>query len=262
MYKDRWALVTGASAGIGEAYANALMEKGANLILVARREDRLKALAESVEAKGQRALIVPTDLSDPGAPETIMAQVNAAGVPVDILVNNAGYGLPGTYSETTWKDQQDFIQVMVTAYAQLTHLALGPMRERGWGRIINVASLAGLIPAGANYTLYGASKAFVIAMTQSVAAECRGTDIKASACCPGFTYSEFHDVTETREVVNKLPKYAFMEAGPVAELSLRAVEKGHTTYVPGGFNKFIAALLRLLPLSIAERLVDRHSGWK
>ncbi|MEM9421939.1 MAG: SDR family oxidoreductase, partial [Pseudomonadota bacterium] len=243
-YDQRWALITGASAGLGAAYANALMMQGANLILVARRKERLDAIAQKAKAMGRKTLVITSDLSQPNAPDEIMAQIEAAGISVDILINNAGFGLPGTYTETSWEAQRDFITLMVTSYAHLTHLALSPMKARGYGRIINVASLAGLIPSASGHTLYGASKAFLIGFTQSLAAECSGTNVNISACCPGFTYTEFHDVNGSREEMNKLPSFMIMPVEPVVEGSLKAVERQHTTYVPGLLNKFLAAFAR------------------
>ena len=141
------ALVTGASAGIGKAFADVFAKYGFNLILTARREDRLRALASELEAKHRiKAEVIAADLADPSAPEKLVAEIKARGLQVDALVNNAGYGVPGTYAATAWKDQQAFIQVLVTAPCELAHRLLPEMVARKKGYIINVASVAGMIP--------------------------------------------------------------------------------------------------------------------
>lgn len=255
-YEGKWALVTGASAGIGEAFARALAAKGANLILTARRGDRLAALAATLkETFGTRSIVVEADLSRPEAPQRIEAAISAAGARVDILINNAGYGLPGLYEQSPWQAHRDFIAVMMTSCAHLVRLFLPGMQERGFGRIINVASLAGLMPGSAGHTMYGASKAFLISFSQSLAAENAARDVRVSALCPGFTYSEFHDVNKTRALVSTLPKFWFMDAAPVAEGALVAVERRRVVYAPGLWNKWVAWLMKALPRPMAAALV-------
>lgn len=259
-YAGKCALVTGASAGIGEAFAAALAAKGANLILTARRGDRLNRLAANLQEKfGVEAVAVEADLSKADAPEKIESAAIAAGRPVDILVNNAGYGQPGHFEQTVWSTHRDFLELMVVSYAHLVRLFLPSMQSRDYGRIINVASLAGLIPGSAGHTMYGAAKAFLVSFSQSLAAESAGSNVKVSALCPGFTYSEFHDVNETRHLVGALPKYMFMQAAPVAEGALAAVERGEVVYVPGLWNKYVAWMMKALPRSMAEAAVAAQS---
>ncbi len=260
-YDGKWALVTGASAGIGTAFARALAARGANLILVARRRDRLDALANELAAAHPiKTRIIVADLAKPDAPAEIALDLAADETCVDILVNNAGFGMPGQYTQNDWPAHRDFIELMVTSYAHLTRLFLPGMQARGYGRIILVSSVAGLMPGSSGHTLYGASKAFLVSFAQSLAAECYGTDIRVSAACPGFTYSEFHDVNETRELVSQMPKYMFMEAEPVVEGALRAVDKGHVVYVPGAWNKYVVWLMKALPRPWAAALVRRRSA--
>ena len=259
-YKNKWALITGASAGIGATFARSYAAKGANVILVARREDRLRELAAELQAKhGVKTKIVAADLADPEAPQRIFDALAADGIAVDILVNNAGFGLPGYFTQNSWPAHRSFLELMAVSYAHLTRLFLPGMLERDYGRIIQVASLAGLVPGSAGHTLYGPVKAFLISFAQSLAAECEGTGVNASAVCPGFTYSEFHDVNATRGLVSQLPKYMFMEAEPVVEGAIAAVEKGEPVYVPGAWNKFTAGLVRMLPRSWAEAMVKNQS---
>lgn len=259
-YSGKWALITGASAGIGETFAKHYAGLGANIALTARRGDRLQALADTLrEDHGVETCIITADLSNPGAPREIAAALQAKGVSPDILVNNAGFGMPGFFVASDWTAHRDFIELMVTSYAHLTRLFLPAMLERDYGRIINVASLAGLTPGAAGHTLYGASKAFLVGFSQSLSAECDQTGVNVTALCPGFTYSEFHDVNGAREIVSQLPGYMFMQAGPVVSGAVKAVERGKVVHVPGLWNKFVAWLARALPRSWAQALAKGQS---
>lgn len=257
---QKLALVTGASSGIGAAFVRALAKRGCDVALCARRVEHMNAVAHDARKQFQiKTAVIEADLSDPAAPETIVAQIREAGRPIDILVNNAGYGLPGYYADTSWADQTSFLQLMLASYAHLAHLTLPGMIERGYGRVVNVASVAGLVPGAAGHTLYAPAKSFLASFSQALSAETRNTGVKVSACCPGFTYSEFHDVNRTRGLVSKLPKFMWMAADDVAEGGLKAVERDVTVYVPGAWNKFVATLGRMLPPSVAEEVVLRQS---
>lgn len=257
----RSALVTGASSGIGLAFAHVLAEHDYSLILTARRQPRLETLAkELAERHGVPSLVVTADLAKPDAAERLATTIAEASWTVDVLVNNAGFGVPGSYAGTMWTEQRDFLQVMVVAVAELTHRLLPGMIERRWGRILNVASLAGLLPGVAGHTLYAASKAFVITFSESLALEVGRHGINVTASCPGFTMSEFHDVTRTREQVSRLPKYMWQTADEVARSSYDAVMAGVPIYVPGRVNRSIATLSRQLPRSAVLAVTKRMSG--
>lgn len=259
-YQGKWALITGASAGIGKTFAEKLAAQGANLVLVARRKERLDELGAALASEhGVSVKSIAADLADPLAPEEIARALSTQNVNIDILVNNAGFGLPGVFTDNSWRAHRDFIELMVTSYAHLTHLLLPGMIEREYGRIIQVASVAGLVPGSSGHTLYGASKAFLVSFAQSLAAECDGKGVKVSALCPGFTYSEFHDVNDTRSLVSQLPKYMFMDAAPVVEGALDAVEREHVVYVPGAWNKFTAWLVKALPRPWGAAMVKNQS---
>ncbi len=259
-YSGKWALVTGASAGLGATFAKSLAAKGANLVLTARRADRLDALAQELKAAhGINVKTISADMAEPTAPDVIAASLATSDVQVDILINNAGYGLPGYYGENEWSAHRDFLEVMVTSYAHLTRLFMPGMLARGYGRIIHVSSVAGLVPGSAGHTMYGPSKAFLVSFAQSLAAESEGTGVNVSALCPGFTYTEFHDVNDTRGLVSQLPSYMFMHADPVIEGALDAVERGHVVYVPGAWNKFTSWLIKALPRSWAAAVVKGQS---
>jgi uncharacterized protein len=256
----RTALVTGASAGIGEAFARAYARRGMNLVLTARREDRLEELAlELGKSHGCQTIVVPADLAQPDAPHQLFVATTAAGVKVDVLVNNAGYGGGGGFRECGWRQHADFIQVMVTAVTRLAHLYLPGMVERGYGRVINVSSVAGLLPGSAGHTLYGAAKSFLIKFSESLALELSGTGVNVTAACPGFTYSEFHDVLGNRAQVSKLPRHAWMHADEVVEASIAACERGDPVYVTGRVNQAVVSLAKLLPHRLAMMVMARQS---
>lgn len=255
-----WALVTGASAGIGAEFARQLAARGYALVLTARRADRLAALARELgERHGTPTEVVALDLADPAAPEALHAHTESAGIAVEMLVNNAGYGLPGQLVSQPWQAHRDFIEVMVTAPAALAWRYLPSMRARGRGYIVNVASLAGLVPGSAGHTLYGASKAWLIKFSQSLALEGAPHGIRVSALCPGFTYSEFHDVNGARAIVSRMPKYMWMDAAPVVRAGIEAVLRGEVVCVPGRVNRFIKFLTKHLPDRMALAMTARRS---
>ncbi len=256
----RTALITGASAGIGAAFAHAYGKRGVNLVLVARREERLRQLAEALtQEHGVSVQVLAGDLADPETPQRLFGALAGRGIQIDMLVNNAGYGVPGKFGDASWQQHRDFITVLIAAYAHLAHLFLPGMVERGHGRIINVASLAGLIPPSAGHTLYGAAKAFTIAFSESLRLENLDTGVHVTALCPGFTYSEFHDVTGTRELVSQMPGWMWLDAAEVARQGVEAVERNAPVHVTGRINRFIAFLARHLPQSLARRLARSQS---
>lgn len=260
MSARRLVLITGASAGIGAAFARAYAARGWDVALTARRAERLEQLAQELRDRYKvEAFAIASDLADAAAPEALLAALQEkAGRAPDGLVNNAGYGLPGAYVKTSWEEQAAFLQVMATAPAALTHAVLPGMQARGFGRIIQVASLAGILPGAAGHTLYAPVKAFLIKFAQSLNMECEGTGVHVSALCPGFTYSEFHDVNGTRGAVSTMPGWMWAKAEPVVEAAIAAVERNQPVCVPGGVNKTLAMLGRVLPDPLAEAMVKSN----
>jgi len=253
-------LITGASAGIGAAFARALAARGHDLVLTARRIDRLEALAEQLRARhGNTVTVIAADLANPAAPQHLCNALDARGLEVDWLINNAGYGVPGTFDAVPWQRQADFIQVLMTAPAELIWHLLPGMRKRGYGRIVNVASLAAHVPGSAGHTLYAASKAYLVKFSQSLALENRAQGINVCALCPGFTWSEFHDVTGTRDMMNKLPGFMWQSAEEVVEQGIAATERGEVVHVTGRVNRFIKTLVKLLPDRVGLWLSGRES---
>jgi short-subunit dehydrogenase len=252
------ALITGASSGIGAAIAREYARRGKPLILTARREDRLLALADELGSKVP-CTVLAADLADPGVPAALFDEVQELGLFVDTLVNNAGYGVPGHYLAKPWQTHADFIQVLMTAPCELAYRFLPAMQERRFGRILNVASLAGLVPGSAGHTLYGASKAFLIRFSQSLALENADKGVHVSALCPGFTYSEFHDVAGTRSIVSKMSKRMWMKAEDVARIGVDAVERGQIVCVTGRLNRAIKSMFKLLPDGTGLRMMQKRA---
>jgi len=247
------ALVTGASSGIGKAFAEVLAERGYDVVVTARRQERLDELAGALSARhGVAVHVLVADLADPAAPARIAAELAARALAIDVLVNNAGYGVPGSYTAVPWSDHGRFLQVMVMAVCDLTYRLVPAMRERGWGRIINVASVAGMVPAPAGHTLYGASKAFVIRFSEALAAENEAHGVHVSAVCPGFTYSEFHDVTGTRAKMTSVPGILWLDAPHVAREGYAGVMRGDPVVVNGRIYRLLVWLNGALPRSLAR----------
>lgn len=255
------ALVTGASAGIGKAFADVFAKYGFNLILTARREPRLRELADELAKKHNvEAHVIAADLADVSAPSRLISEIRARGLRVDALINNAGYAVPGSYAASKWVDQRDFIQVLMTAPCELAHLVLPDMIARRQGYIVNIASLAGMLPGSSGHTLYGASKSFMIQFSRSLNMEAQKHGVHVTAVCPGFTYSEFHDVTGTREQVSKMPKVMWMTADAVAEEGYNAVMRNKPVHVNGRVNRGIALLAKYLPDSIGFAIMKGQSS--
>ncbi len=260
----RLCLVTGASAGIGAAFARLYAAKGHDLVLTARRAERLEALAAELRAgHGVEALVLPADLSRSEAPAELVEAVAAAGRPVDVLVNNAGYGLPGVYARTTWDQQHALLQVLTVAPAELTHRLLPGMIARGYGRILNVASVAGLVPGMPSHTLYGPSKALVVRFSQGLHVETYGTGVHVCALCPGFTWSEFHDVNGSRPKLSRVPAWMWQSSEHVAQAGYAAVEANRAVHTPGLHNKALVAMANLLPQGwLLERAAKNADKWR
>jgi uncharacterized protein len=257
----RTALVTGASAGIGRAFAELLASRGFGLVLTARRRDRLEELASALRQQhGVSVHLIAADLADPSAPAAIVADMEAHGLHADVLINNAGYGVPGRLTSHPWHTHDAFLRVMVGAVCELSYRLLPGMVERRWGRIVNVASLAGLLPAPAGHTLYAASKSFLIRFSEALGSEYASHGVHVTALCPGFTLSEFHDVTGTRDQVKQLPRWMWMDARTVVEQGYAAVMNGEPVCVNGRVNRTIAWLGRVAPQRILRRVMARSAG--
>ncbi len=253
-------LITGASAGIGAAIAREYAIRGWDLVLVARRTERLDALgAELSEEFGITAHSLTADLFDNKAVPKLISAIKAKGLRIDGVVNNAGYGHPGLYLDSPWTDHARFNHLMLSVPCELTHALLPDMIDRGFGRVMNVASLAGHMPGSRGHTLYAAVKSYLVKFSESLNLEMEGTGVLVSALCPGFTYTEFHDVNGTREAMNKLPAFMMMDADECAQFGVEALERNRAVYITGRVNKLIALLARWLPVSVTQNLMARNS---
>jgi hypothetical protein len=257
--RGRTALITGASAGIGAAFAAAYAARGVDLLLTARRDERMRALADELRrAHGVRIEVIAGDLADPATPALLEQAIAQRGLAIDILVNNAGFGVPGNFLDVDWPMHRVTLQVMIGAVAELTYRLLPGMRARGFGRIVNVGSVAGLLPALAGQTLYAPVKAWMVPFSEGLAIELRDSGVNVCALCPGFTHSEFHDVAGTRAQVSRMPRWVWASAEAIAEAGIDAVERGEPVYVCGRLYRGITLLARWLPRALVRRLVGSH----
>lgn len=250
------ALVTGASSGIGRELARRIAADGWTVALVARREERLEALAEELRAAhGAEVHVIAADLAAAGGAARVESEAARLGLDVGLLVNNAGFGTWGGFAELDRETQLDALRVNVLALADLTHRFLPGMLARGRGRILNVASTAAFQP-GPGAAVYYASKACVLHLSEALHEELRGSGVVVTALCPGPTVTEFQErAGMTRTPVGGNPW--MMEAGPVAEAGYRGVLRGRAVVVPGLLNRLGAWLTRLAPRGVARRAAGR-----
>jgi uncharacterized protein len=243
------AVITGASSGIGAMFARKLAERGYDLLLIARREDRLLSLSlELSQSYHVTAEALAADLTLDADLQRVAARIRTAPN-LGLVVNNAGFGSRGYFFETDWETQQQMHRLHVLATVQLTHAALTNLVPRGVGGVINVASVAGFWQSPGSVS-YCATKAWMNSFTEGVAMElaARKSLVKVQALCPGFTISEFHDVVHMDR--SAIPKSLWMTADFVAGESLRAFDQGKLFVVPGWRYKLIVALMRTLPRSV------------
>lgn len=258
MTTDRTALITGASAGLGAEFARQLAAQGYNLLLVARRRDKLAELATELEAAHAiKCHIASADLVDPAAPAALYDTAQSLGLKIDYLVNNAGIAGPDLLEDRDWAEQADFYQLMMTSVAHLCHLFIPGMRERGFGRVINVASVAGRVPRadGCNYS---PSKAYIIALSEALDATLKGTDINVTALCPGFTHTDFHAAAGMLEMKNNLPGWMWYPAATVVADGIKAVERGKPISISGRLYRWVDPLFQ----SVLTRRLFRAPGRK
>ena len=256
--KGRLALVTGASSGLGEAFARAYAARGFDLAITARRAERLEALAAELRAQaGAEVLVIPADLALWDGHRPILQAIQAAGRSVDVLVNNAGFGVAQTFTGVPWERQRDFLMTLAVAPCALAHAVIPAMVERRWGRIINVASLAAFAPGAAGHSLYPGAKSLVLKFSQSLDAELRDKGIKVTAVCPGFTQTEFAAAEGTQHLMDQAPRRFWQTAEQVVQAAIAANERGRVVEIPGWHNKLAAALMQALPDPLLSALIAR-----
>lgn len=252
------ALVTGASSGIGAAFCRLLAHEGYDLVVVARRIERLQQLQRELEGRA-RVLPLAADLAAPDSPANIHRAVVDAGLQVDTLINNAGYALPGTFLDTRWDDQAQLIQVLAVAPAQLIRLFAPAMVARGYGRVLNVASIAAFAPASPKMTLYAPLKHFVMTMSASLRGELQGTGVSVTTLCPGPTATEWAEVADMGATFAGLPRWSVLSAAQVAQQGYDAMMRGDSKVVTGCATRLTAALMPFIPESVALTWLARNA---
>jgi uncharacterized protein len=251
MVGKSWALVTGASAGIGLEFARVLAENGLDLVLVARRRDRLEELARELKsAHGVEAKIIVADLSDQDAPQAIFDELKAQNIPVELLVNNAGLLVEEEFGKANLGDQLDILRVNVLAHTAMARLFLAPMLQRNSGRILNVASIAAFTPVP-NLAVYAATKAYVLSFSMALGEELRHTKVTVTALCPGITDTGMVHGTGLAGV----PGLLMSDASTVARLGYKACMAGKRVYVAGVVNK-----INVLGAKLFRGLLMRPTG--
>lgn len=248
------ALVTGASSGIGRAYARRLAAEGHDVILVARDGERLASLAEDLHERfGVAAEPLQADLTDEGACSEVVKRLSDQDRPVDVLVNNAGFGTSGAFWDTPAETLRAQLELNVNAVLRLTRAAVPGMRERGRGDIVNISSVAGFFTMSGS--TYSATKAYVIALSEGLSAALAGSGVRVMAACPGFTRTEFHQRADLS--MSRLPEPFWLDADRVVHESLADLRKGKAVSVPGAQYKALVALGRLIPKGLQRLVVTR-----
>ncbi len=233
-------LVTGATAGIGHAFATNLARRGHDLVLVARDRARLESVAKALRDEYPVTVeVLPADLTVRAELATVEARLADPSRPIDLLVNNAGFGLKDRFLVNDVEAEQAMLDVLVTAVLRLSHAALGPMVERGRGGIINVSSVAAFLPRGT----YGAAKAWVNRFSEWAANEYRGQGVTVMALCPGFTKTEFHQ----RMGVKRGTGFMWLDVDMLVEKAMSDFDKGRIYSIPGAQYKAIAGVTKLIP---------------
>jgi hypothetical protein len=260
----RTALVTGASSGIGEAIARDLVRRGHGVTLLARRADRLEALATELRSGGQRVEVLPTDLSDRSARAGLPQAIEALGLEVDILINNAGLSTLGPVASSSPEAEMNMVEVDVMAVIDLCSRFTPAMVQRRRGAILNVASTAAFQPLPGQAG-YGGSKAFVVSYTQALNTELRGTGVTATILCPGPVDTGFGELAgfSIEDATKTLPQAMWVPAETVAAVGLDALAAGKVVAIPGAANRFAARVSRLIPNRLLLPLLAKnHPGLK
>lgn len=243
------ALITGASAGIGTEFAHVFANEGHDLVLVARSQDKLQALADELSSQHDCACtVVPADLGDPAAPQALFDELELRGLAVDVLVNNAGLLHRGAFNDTPLEAHLQLLQVNINACTALAYLFLPPMLQRGRGRILNVCSTSSFGPLPYLST-YAASKAYLLSLSEALALETRGTGVTVTALCPGFTNTPMIAKEGDQKAMN-VPFIKNMEADVVARQGYEACMAGKPMYINGAANRLLIELSRYEPRAV------------
>jgi len=239
------ALITGASSGLGVDFATILAERGCDLVLVARREDRLRTLAEDLTRKhGVQAHAIGMSLSQLGAAQVLYDRVRALNLTVDVLINNAGFGVYGPFTEIPWEREEEMLRLDIVTLVHLTKLFVRDMVARNFGYVLQVSSIGAYQPSP-TYATYSAAKAFVLSFGEALNYELRSTNVKVSVLSPGVTETEFLAVAGQRKSL--FQRLSMMQSRPVAEIGIEAMLRGKPSKVAGAMNTLTAWSLRFVP---------------
>ena len=248
----RTALVTGATSGIGHAFCRELAEQGYDLVIVARHRARLENVSDELRARyAVDVEILAADLSQRAQLQRVADRLADRDRPINMLVNNAGFGMSRSFLKGELADEEAMLDVLCRAVLVLSHAGALSMKERGRGHVINVSSVAGFVPTGT----YGAAKAWVTAFTESLAQELSGSGVSATALCPGFTHTDFHERADVD--VSRLPRVLWLEADSLVRDCLEDVKAGKVISVPGLQYKVIAGVAQLMPHSLLRAISSR-----
>lgn len=253
--RGTWALVTGASSGIGLAFAEAIAARGIPLVLTARSGDKLAALAARLaEREGVEAVAHPCDLTRPEAPAELIAATEGAGRPLGLLVNDAGFGFAGPFAEQPLDELLAMLRLNVLASTELTHRALPGMRARRGGAVLNVASTAAFVP-GPGFAAYSATKTYLLSLSIALHEELRSDGVLVTALCPGFTRTAFAGAARMKSASGT----PFPESTPekVAASGLRALDRGHAFHVSHPLDRVWIASGRLVPRTWPAKIAAR-----
>ncbi len=254
-FKEKHVLITGASSGIGYEFVNLFAKDGANLVITSRNERKLINIKNMIEKEyNVKVFTISKDLVRTESPEEIYEQLKKENISIDILVNNAGFGYYGDFSDTDLGRQIDMIQLNVLSLVKLTGLLLPSMIEKGYGKILNVASMAGFqgIP---HHNIYSATKAFVLIFSESIAREFEDKGITVTCLCPGPTDTNFFETAGMKSMGFK--KFGLMSARKVAKVGFNALKKNKTIAIPGWKNKFVVFLERFIPRIVITKLAGK-----
>ncbi len=238
------ALITGASAGLGSEFARQLAAAGMNLVLVARRRAPMEELAAALhDAHGIDVVVLTADMTDPEAPHQLFLKTQARDLSIDFLVNNAGSEGPDLITTRDWNRHQAYLTLMMTSVAAMCHEFMPGMLERGFGRVINVASVAGQITVGGDYS-YGPTKSYLIALSKALSASFDKQGVKVLALCPGFTHTDFHASERLTAMKKATPAFIWYDAEVVVREGLAALERGKDEYSSGRLYRFLIPILK------------------
>jgi uncharacterized protein len=246
------ALITGPTAGIGRAFADAYAQRGFDLVLVSRDAQRLKQVADEVSRRYSVGCeVLPADLADLDDLGRVEARLREEQRPVEAVVNNAGYGVAKWFGDTTVAEEQRSLDVLVRAPLRLTHAAVQQMQRRGGGEIVNVSSVAGFTPRGT----YGAHKAWVTSLTEWLSITYRDRGIRATVVCPGFVRTEFHQ--RGNMDMSRVPRWMWLQADRVVAEAMRDLQAGKAVSIPSRRYKVVTTASRLLPRRVVARMARR-----